>query len=186
MIVTATVTRNPRLLLTLGASIGPPAIPLSYLDTDGTLAANSDTKVASQKATKTYVDAHGGGGGSSAWGAITGTLTAQSDLVSYIAAAIAALINSAPGALDTLEEIADALGDDANFAATLVTSLAGKQPLDSDLTAIAALVTTSIGRSLLAGADQAALQAIIGATGGGTFSTLDNETLARVNLAILR
>jgi len=31
-------------------------LPLSYLDTDGTLAANSDTKVASQKATKTYVD----------------------------------------------------------------------------------------------------------------------------------
>ncbi|TIV70588.1 MAG: DUF2793 domain-containing protein [Mesorhizobium sp.] len=32
-------------------------IPTSYLDTDGTLAANSDTKVATQKATKTYVDA---------------------------------------------------------------------------------------------------------------------------------
>lgn len=32
-------------------------VPLSYLDTDGTLAANSDSKVASQKATKTYVDA---------------------------------------------------------------------------------------------------------------------------------
>lgn len=31
-------------------------IPLSYLDTDGTLSANSDTKVASQKATKTYID----------------------------------------------------------------------------------------------------------------------------------
>ena len=31
-------------------------IPTSYLDTDGTLAANSDTAVASQKATKTYAD----------------------------------------------------------------------------------------------------------------------------------
>ncbi|HNC40285.1 MAG TPA: hypothetical protein PK522_00720 [Nitrosomonas sp.] len=31
-------------------------LPISYLDTDGTLAANSDVKVASQKATKTYVD----------------------------------------------------------------------------------------------------------------------------------
>ena len=28
----------------------------SQLDTDGTLAANSDTKIASQKATKTYAD----------------------------------------------------------------------------------------------------------------------------------
>ena len=31
-------------------------MPLSYLDTDGTLNANSDVKVASQKATRTYVD----------------------------------------------------------------------------------------------------------------------------------
>lgn len=31
-------------------------LPISYLDTDGTLTANSDVKVASQKATKTYVD----------------------------------------------------------------------------------------------------------------------------------
>lgn len=31
-------------------------IPLSYLDTDGTLTANSDTRIASQKATKTYAD----------------------------------------------------------------------------------------------------------------------------------
>jgi hypothetical protein len=184
MIVTATVTRNPRLLLTLGASVAGTAMPLSYLDTDGTLASNSDTRVASVKALRIYVAANGGGGGG-AWGSITGTLTAQSDLVAYIAAAIAALINSAPGALDTLEELADALGDDANFAATVTTALAGKQPLDSDLTAIAALVTTSIGRSLLAAADQAALQAIIGAS-GGSFATLDNETLARVNLAILR
>ena len=31
-------------------------MPLAYLDIDGNLAANSDVKVASQKATKTYVD----------------------------------------------------------------------------------------------------------------------------------
>lgn len=31
-------------------------IPLSYLDTDGTLAANSDVKIATQKAVKTYAD----------------------------------------------------------------------------------------------------------------------------------
>lgn len=37
-------------------SPGPPG-PISNLDTDGTLAANSDAKVSSQKAVKTYVDA---------------------------------------------------------------------------------------------------------------------------------
>lgn len=42
---------------------------------------------------------------------------------------IADLIGTAPGVLDTLGEIADALNDDANFAGTITTSLAGKAPL---------------------------------------------------------
>jgi hypothetical protein len=41
------------------------------------------------------------------------------------------LINGAPGALDTLNELADALGDDANFAATVANTLALKAPLAS-------------------------------------------------------
>lgn len=48
-----------------------------------------------------------------------------------------------PGALDTLDELAAALGDDANFAASVTTSLSNKQPLDTDLTAIAALVSAA-------------------------------------------
>lgn len=48
-----------------------------------------------------------------------------------------------PAALDTLDELAAALGDDANFAASVTTSLSGKQPLDTDLTAIAALVSAA-------------------------------------------
>jgi len=43
-----------------------------------------------------------------------------------IDAAIAALVAAAPGALDTLNELAAALGDDANFAATVTTALAAK------------------------------------------------------------
>lgn len=54
--------------------------------------------------------------------ATTGTLA----LVGDITAAISAVINSAPGALDTLEELAAALGDDANFAATVTAALALK------------------------------------------------------------
>jgi hypothetical protein len=41
-------------------------LPLSYLDTDVSLTANSDVKVASQKAVKAYVAANAGGGGGSA------------------------------------------------------------------------------------------------------------------------
>jgi hypothetical protein len=45
----------------------------------------------------------------------------------------------------------------------MTTALAGKQPLDSDLTAIAALTTTAFGRSLLTAADAAALRTLSGA-----------------------
>ena len=47
----------------------------------------------------------------------------------FVQAAITALIGGAPGALDTLKELADALGDDASYAATIVTALALKSPL---------------------------------------------------------
>lgn len=69
----------------------------TQLSTDGTLASNSDSLIPSQKATKNYVDT-----------------------------AVANLINSSPAALNTLDELAAALGDDANFATTMTNTLAGK------------------------------------------------------------
>lgn len=48
---------------------------------------------------------------------------------SAISAAVAALVNSAPAALNTLVELATALGNDANFASTMTTALAGKVAL---------------------------------------------------------
>ena len=45
--------------------------PTAVLDTDGTLAANSDTRVPSQKAVVTYVTAHSGGGGTGGSGGVT-------------------------------------------------------------------------------------------------------------------
>lgn len=58
--------------------------------------------------------------------AAPGTNTTQVATAAFVQAAVAALVNAAPGALDTLKELADALGDDANFAATVTTALAGK------------------------------------------------------------
>ncbi len=75
-----------------------------------------------------------------------------------------------PGCLlDTLNELAAALGNDPNFATTMTNALAGKQPLDATLTALAGLATganklpyftgkdtvaqtdlTSVGRDILA------------------------------------
>ena len=54
----------------------------------------------------------------------------------FVKAAIAALVASSPEALDTLNELAAALGNDPNFATTMTNALAGKQPRDNTLTAL--------------------------------------------------
>ncbi len=54
----------------------------------------------------------------------------KSETGNEIVTAINALINGAPGALDTLNELADALGDDPNFAATITNALANKVDKD--------------------------------------------------------
>jgi hypothetical protein len=46
-----------------------------------------------------------------------------------VSAAIAALVDAAPSTLDTLNELAAALGDDPNFATTIATSIGGKLAL---------------------------------------------------------
>ncbi|WP_336659519.1 phage tail protein [Enterobacter asburiae] len=54
----------------------------------------------------------------------------------FVKSAIAALVASSPAALDTLNELAEALGNDPNFATTMTNALAGKQPLDDTLTSL--------------------------------------------------
>lgn len=60
-----------------------------------------------------------------------GTATRQAASTAFVAAAIAALVNASPAQLDTLNELAAALGNDANFAATMTNALALKAPLAS-------------------------------------------------------
>ena len=63
--------------------------------------------------------------------AALGTNTTQIASTAFVKAALDALVDAAPGALDTLNELAAALGDDPNFAATMTTALAAKVPLAS-------------------------------------------------------
>ena len=49
----------------------------------------------------------------------------------FVQGAITGLVNSAPGTMDTLKEISDALGADPNFATTMTTALGAKAPLSS-------------------------------------------------------
>lgn len=61
---------------------------------------------------------------------------------SYTDTKVAALVNSAPAILDTLKELADALGGDANFATTITNSIAAVQAeVDAEETARAAAIT---------------------------------------------
>ena len=61
--------------------------------------------------------------------AASGTMTDQVATTLFVSAAVNALMNGAPGALDTLQELAAAMGNDPNFAATITNQIAGKQPL---------------------------------------------------------
>jgi hypothetical protein len=56
----------------------------------------------------------------------TATVTAIATAKSEAIAEVTAVIDGAPNALNTLNELAAALGDDANFASTITTSLAAK------------------------------------------------------------
>ncbi|MDL4915704.1 MAG: phage tail protein [Enterobacterales bacterium endosymbiont of Blomia tropicalis] len=58
--------------------------------------------------------------------AATGNNSTQLANTAFVQAAIAALVDSSPGALDTLNELAKALGNDPNFATTMTNALAGK------------------------------------------------------------
>lgn len=66
--------------------------------------------------------------------AAPGTDSGQLATTAFVRAALAALVDSAPGTLDTLNELAAALGDDPNFAATM-TALIGTKADDAATTA---------------------------------------------------
>ncbi|WP_404940838.1 phage tail protein [Pseudomonas mosselii] len=60
-----------------------------------------------------------------------GTNTTQVATTAFVLGEILGLVDSAPGALDTLKELAAALGNDPNFSATVLKELAKKAPLES-------------------------------------------------------
>ncbi|MGU4888213.1 prophage tail fiber N-terminal domain-containing protein [Escherichia coli] len=86
-----------------------------------------------------------------------GTNNTQIASTAYVMAAIAALVDSSPDALNTLNELAAALGNDPNFATTMTSALAGKQPKDATLTALAGLATAADRFPYFTGNDVASL-----------------------------
>lgn len=70
---------------------------------------------------------------------------------------INALLNGAPAALNTLKELADAINDDASYAATITAALGDKQPLDAELTALAGLASAANKIPMFSGSGSATL-----------------------------
>lgn len=108
--------------------------------------------------------------------AVAGTNTTQLATTAFVAVAIGALIDAAPGAMDTLNELAAALGDDPNFATTITNALAGKLAAASNLADLPNKTTARSNLGLGSMATQASNSvAITGGTingvalDGGTF-----------------
>lgn len=135
---TTDVARAQLRVLALGLLQGPPNQPLQdeidaldaafgahELDTVGVHGIADTSALETQTGAQSKADA----AQTAAEGyADTVAAAAEAAANSYTDTELAGLIDSAPGALDTLNELAAALGDDADFIGTVTTALAGKVP----------------------------------------------------------
>ena len=100
----------------------------------------------------------------------------------FVKAAIAALVASSPEALDTLNELAAALGNDPNFATTMTNALAGKQPLDNTLTALSGKSVAALLEYLGLGDGSGRLINIRAFTSSGTYVPTPGTKKIRVRI----
>ncbi|WP_230015811.1 hypothetical protein [Pseudomonas chlororaphis] len=112
--------------------------------------------------------------------ATPGANTTQAASTAFVKAAIAALVGSSPAALDTLNELAAALGNDPNFATTMTNALAGKAAKATTLAGYGITDGLKIGAYGLAGTT-APIQPVetLGLAGG--FYAMDGTTTTLLN-----
>ena len=108
------------------------ATELGYLDgVTSAIQTQIDSKLATSTATSTYAPLASPAltGVPTAPTATAGTNTTQVATTAFVKTAVDNVVAAAPGALDTLNELAAALGNDASFSTTVTNNLATKLPL---------------------------------------------------------
>jgi hypothetical protein len=108
------------------------ATELGYLDgVTSAIQTQIDSKLATATASSTYapIASPTFTGVPAAPTATAGTSTTQVATTAFVGTAVSNLVASAPAALDTLNELATALGNDASFSTTVTNSIAAKLPL---------------------------------------------------------
>lgn len=129
--------------------------------------------VAAVNELKSAIDAAAANGGAAIDDANTASSTTWSSnkIDAEITAAINAVLDGAPAALDTLEELAAAIGDDANFATTITTGLANRVRFDAAQT--------------LTGPQQAQARGNIGAQDAANIGDPDTNYVTTFNTGLL-
>jgi hypothetical protein len=116
----------------LGISSTVSSTEIGYVDgVTSAIQTQIDSKLATTTAASTYAPLASPAltGVPTAPTAAANTNTTQVATTAYVQTELTDLLNGAPGALDTLNELASALGNDANYSTTITTALAGKLPL---------------------------------------------------------
>ena len=124
------ISDTANIVLTDDARLSDERTPLDASVTDakinGTLSQSSITNLTTDLAAKATLESPALTGTPTAPTATAGDNSTQVATTEYVETAVSNLVASAPGTLDTLNELAAALGDDANFSTTVTNSLALK------------------------------------------------------------
>jgi hypothetical protein len=116
----------------LGISSTVSSTEIGYVDgVTSAIQTQIDSKLATATASSTYAPLASPAltGTPTAPTATAGTSTTQVATTAFVGTAVSNLVASAPAALDTLNELATALGNDAAFSTTVTNSIATKLPL---------------------------------------------------------
>ena len=179
---------------TAASTYAPLASPaLTGVPTAPTAAANTDTtQVATTAFAKAEADAAQAAAEATAAAALTAAISTEvSNRNTAIGTAVDNLVDGAPALLNTLNELAAAINDDANYTTTITTALGTKAPLASPAltgvptapTAAANTDTTQVATTAFAKAEADAAQAAAEATAAADATTKANAAQSAATTA---